>query len=53
MQMLFPQYFWYALTDFLQTFVASTSWDKDEPVSFWDVMVVGQRHTELDAVRQI
>ena len=31
---LFPQYLWYALMDFLQTFVASASWDIDELVNF-------------------
>jgi len=32
---LFPQYLWYALIDFRQTFVASASSDKDKLVRFW------------------
>jgi len=34
----------YALTDFLQTFVARASWDKDELTKFGDQKVKGQGH---------
>ena len=32
---MFPQYLWYALMDFHQTFGSNASWDKDELIRFW------------------
>jgi len=40
--MLFLRYLQHALMDFLQTFVASASWDRDELVGFCSQKVKGQ-----------
>jgi len=37
------RYFWYTSADFLQTFVATVPWGKDELITIW-VMVKGQRY---------
>jgi len=42
---IFSQYLWYALMDFLQSFLASASWDIRELISFGDHKVKGQGHS--------